>query len=294
MEFGLKIKTLETGLIDQAMQLLAAGQFHYLEIHFNPEKFDRWLETVAALQVSVVLHAPYRAEGLNISTHETTNKVVFEDLLNCADKVGAKYIIVHPGVEGTVEQAIEFLANYNDQRVIVENLPRYSLVNRSSLACWLPDRLYQAVKQPFRMLPGKARRSIRSAFTTGNKLACIGHIPQEIRQIKKACGAGFCLDFGHAYKAANSLGIEAKELIDDFMELDPQIFHVHDGDRNQPIDKHLNIGDGNYDLKHIYACIQQHDTQMLTFEVPRPDARSLEADLSSREHFISQGAIHAS
>ena len=65
----------------------------------------------------------------------------------------------------------------------------------------------------------------------------------------------FCLDFSHAIKSAITLGLDPYENIKSLLDLDPVIFHVCDGDMTQEVDRHLNIGEGEFDFSKIFSMI---------------------------------------
>ena len=87
----------------------------------------------------------------------------------------------------------------------------------------------------------------------------IGYDPYLVKKLLDAGDFGFCLDFNHAVKAAISMKTDYKGLLIDFMELKPKMFHISDGMINVEYDEHLNIGEGNYDLKSFYNCIIKND-----------------------------------
>ena len=73
----------------------------------------------------------------------------------------------------------------------------------------------------------------------------IGYSPTQIEELIEDTDMGLCLDFGHAVKAAVSLGVDHKEYVQRFMELQPRVFHMSDGRLSEERDEHLGIGGGS-------------------------------------------------
>jgi len=110
----------------------------------------------------------------------------------------------------------------------------------------------------------------------------IGFIPDHISDLKKRFG--FCLDFGHAIKAARSLGVAYKDLVGDFMKQHPDMFHVSDGFIEHEIDEHLPIGSGNFDISYLKRCVEKSDKRLVTLETPRNI--SLSDDVENAKKFL--------
>lgn len=285
MKYGLKIKSLNKKLLLKAVQLCESKDFEYIEIHVIPGVFKNYIDIIKNLNVPIVLHAPYQIEGLNISTKLNSNTDVFTKVLKYADQTNAMHIIVHPGVDGTLENVISFLSNYKDSRILVENLPKFALINKNHLARILPKPILKAIALPYKLFPLKMQSTINKSLITGEKLTCIGYSPKSINQIMDATKVGFCLDFGHAYKAAYSLEKDYKIFIKKFLKLGPKLFHIHDGLAEEEYDRHMSIGDGNYDMGFIYNCVDRYNDKYATFETPRIKLDSFEEDLSNKLSF---------
>ena len=97
---------------------------------------------------------------------------------------------------------------------------------------------------------------------------CRGH---DTKSIKELIGKkfGLCLDFGHAIKAALSLKIDSKQLLSEFMDLEPKVYHISDGDLSTEKDNHLDIGEGTFDFNSISQCISIGKSEKITLETPR-------------------------
>jgi endonuclease IV len=95
----------------------------------------------------------------------------------------------------------------------------------------------------------------------------VGCEPEQIKQLMDD-RFGFCLDFGHAVKAAVSLEVDYRELINGFMGLKPSVFHLSDGCSNTEIDDHKSFGEGDFDLDYMIRVLKKEDRPKVTMETP--------------------------
>jgi len=86
-------------------------------------------EFVKELSLPIVIHSQHRRFGINIAdkTKIEKNLSSINFARKLADETNAKKIILHPGeLDGknsSLENAIEFIKNINDKRIIIENIP---------------------------------------------------------------------------------------------------------------------------------------------------------------------------
>jgi Cys-tRNA(Pro) deacylase len=78
-----------------------------------------------------------------------------------------------------------------------------------------------------------------------------GSSPENIKQIIDETHCKFCFDFAHAICAANSLGRDAYDDFAKYNALQPNLYHLSDGDFSAAVDHHLHLGFGNYDIAKI-------------------------------------------
>ncbi len=113
-----------------------------------------------------------------------------------------------------------------------------------------------------------------------NNEKMIGYTPEQVKELKEN-KFGFCLDFGHAIKAAISLKKDYKKFIKEFLKLNPKILHIADGTFNSGKDEHLNIGEGEYDFNFLKECLEKSNIEYITMETPRTNLNSLKEDLEN-------------
>ena len=238
-KIGLKLWSTNTNCYyDEAIRLYNDGVFDYIELYVVPdtlETLDKWKK----LNIPFIIHCPHFAHGFNIAKSEKneSNRKIFEQVQRFADELNAEYIVVHGGIDGNIGETAKQFASLNEPRALIENKPYVALPNRMG----------------------------------GN--FCRGYNVEEIKLVMDTAKCGFCLDFGHAICAANSLfdltphptplpqGAREKVLysyIDDFLVLAPTMFHLTDiTDITSPYDSHPHIGSGQLDIKRILKLIPQ-------------------------------------
>lgn len=113
--------------------------------------------------------------------------------------------------------------------------------------------------------------------------AMIGYSPEQIEELMGDSDVGLCLDFGHAVKAAVSLGKDYKVYMKEFLGFEPKIFHMSDGMLNNEKDEHLSFGKGELDFKYLLACVMSNNSKFITIETTRMHQQSLQEDIQSVE-----------
>jgi deoxyribonuclease-4 len=98
---------------------------------------------------------------------------------------------------------------------------------------------------------------------------------------------GFCMDIGHAIKAAMSLKKNPHWFAGTMrLVMEPKMYHLSDGSNDSIYDDHLSLGDGGFDLKFIKEMISRDPECPITFETPRlPD--SLREDVRNAIRYLS-------
>ena len=190
--------------------------------------------------IPFIIHNPHFAQGFNLAKKEKAerNREIYEQTKQFADELNAKYIIFHGGIDGDIRETAIQLALFNEPRALLENKPYVALPNKM-----------------------------------GGEF-CRGYNIDEIKLVMDTSGCGFCLDFGHAICAANSLGVNVYEYCEQFLKLNPQMFHLTDlNDITSPYDSHLHLGTGQLDFKRIFDMIP--DMSFVTFETVKNSKENL-------------------
>lgn len=219
MKLGLKLWSTNTGVyFEEAKRLYEKGWFDYIELYVVPNTLET-IEKWKILNIPFTLHAPHFEHGINLAKkkYEETNIEIFEEVKTFLTELDAKYVVVHSGLEGDIEETIRQLKAINLPKMLIENKP---------------------FKAPL-----------------GERKFCRGATIDEIKKIIKEIKCGFCLDIGHAICTANFLQHPPYEYLNQLNLLDPICYHLSDNFLTSAIDKHLHLGQGNYDLKKIFDII---------------------------------------
>lgn len=230
-KLGLKLWSINTDYYyEEAQRLFSKGVFDYIELYVVPKSLEtlpKWKE----LNIPFIIHAPHFAHGFNLAKKEKeeSNLAIYREVKQFADELNAQYIIFHGGIDGDINETARQLAAFNESRALIENKPYVALPNKM-----------------------------------GGEF-CRGYNIDEIKLVKEMANCGFCLDFGHAICAANSLKKEVYNYCREFLQFKPNMFHLTDlNDITSPYDSHLHLGEGMLDFKQIFDIIP--DKSYITFE----------------------------
>lgn len=253
---GLKLWSVNLHYAAEAEKLYNEGVFDYIELSAIPGSLEDTAATWKKLKIPYIIHAPHFMQGLNLSDplKEKSNAAMAEEAFRYADRLEAEYVIFHPGIKGDFRETARQIKNLNDGRVLVENKP------------------YRAA----RLVNGLTEKD-----------ACVGWSPEQMKFILKTAGAGFCLDIGHCFCAANGTGRDKYAMLDEFLSFFPKMFHISDGDAESSTDKHYCIGKGSYDFKKIFSALPERMTITLeTEKTSEKDLDSFRKDAEAIRKFI--------
>ena len=166
--------------------------------------------------IEVRIHVPHNIMGFDAGNKNLEMQNIKTVMLakHAADIFKSKTIVVHAGCGhgyNFIDETIRQFVLFNDERIIVENLP----------------------------------------CVASNAELLHGNIAEEIKYIMDKTGCGFCFDFSHAICAAGELNIDIGYQLKSLFDLKPAVYHLCDGDITKTEDMHLNLGTGNYPLKHF-------------------------------------------
>lgn len=237
VNLGLKLGGKDTQYTEEILRYYEQGIFQYIELFAISETYSDTISYWKHFNIPFGIHAPHSAAGLNLAnvSARNINKEKIQEAIEFTDSLKAKYIIFHSGVNGMPSEVVAQLTPFADERFLIEN-------------------------KPIRGLDGST---------------CVGSVYGDLELIIDGIGGGcgFCLDFGHAICAANTLKREPFEFIKDLMRLNPRVYHLTDGGYQSELDSHLHYGAGSFPLKELLAFVP--DGGMVTNEAKRKNNESL-------------------
>jgi endonuclease IV len=236
IELGLKVGSIDTQYTQEILEYYDQRVFQYIELFVPVGSYKETIKYWKQFHIPFGIHAPHTMAGLNLanpSEHEE-NKVKIEETIKFADSLNANYIIFHSGTNGKAEEAVHQLSPYVDDRFLIENKPIKGF---------------------------------------GGDYICVGTDYAELKSMIDTLHCGFCLDFGHAICAANTLRRNPIEFIAQLKGLDPKVYHLTDGDYKSEIDSHYHYGKGTFPLKELLAFVP--DGGMITNEAKRENMTTL-------------------
>lgn len=125
-EYGIKIWSIDTGLLEDIERACREGLFQYAEISVIPGTIS---ESFSSYQIPWVVHGVTDQFGLNIADPDSTeNKRLLQISIEWADNLHAQLIVLHPGI-GNIANACDFLSTIQENRICIENMPARGLHN---------------------------------------------------------------------------------------------------------------------------------------------------------------------
>lgn len=240
-KIGLKLWSTNTDYYyNEAIRLYNIGVFDYIELYIVPNTTDT-IKKWEMLKIPFIIHCPHFAHGFNLAKVEKKeyNFDIYKQVKLFADKLDAKYIIFHGGIDGNVEETAKQLQSFNEPRALIENKPMIALPNKM-----------------------------------GGHF-CRGYNSNEIKVIKETAKCGFCLDFGHAICAANSQGQNVYEYCENFLQFNPKMFHLTDNaDIKSPYDSHVHLGEGQLNIDKIKSILPKN--AIITLETIKNSKENLD------------------
>jgi deoxyribonuclease IV len=227
---GLKLRSSEISYHQEIENLFNENKIDYIELYIIPHTFLTTSHIWKSLSVPFIIHAPHTAHNTNLAlaSLRKSNFQIYSEVKRFADLLNSPIIIFHSGCNGTFEEVIFQIKKINDTRMHVENKP---LVGLNGEHCW-------------------------------------GTSQKEIVTIEKECDLkGYVLDIGHAIYFSNSICVNWMNQIKQFIQLEPKMYHLSDGEISSEKDMHLNFGKGNFPL-HELINLFPNGTQV-TLETPR-------------------------
>ena len=235
-QFGLKIGSIDTQYTQEILEYYDQRVFQYIELFVPSDSYKDTIEYWKQFRIPFGIHAPHTAAGMNLANpvDNVANRAKIEEAIRFADVLNASYIIFHSGTNGKAEETVRQLSPYVDGRFLIENKPIKGF---------------------------------------GGDYICVGTDYEDLKAIVDALHCGFCLDFGHAICAANTLRRNPIEFIAQLKSLEPKVYHLTDGDYKSEIDSHYHYGKGTFPLKELLAFVP--DGGMITNEAKRENMTTL-------------------
>lgn len=141
INFGLKLWSTNIDLLAQARQLIDNKIFNYIELFVVPDtKISPFL-----IDVPYIVHIPHHKFGVNIgeSGLKKYNLEKIYESISWADKLNAKYLILHAG-HGSMESAADLLGEVIDNRLLIENMPKVGL-NDERMIGYSPEQIEELI-----------------------------------------------------------------------------------------------------------------------------------------------------
>jgi len=146
MRFGLKLWSTNHDLLNRAKEVIENNTFQYIELMYIP---NTEITHFLGIIVPYVIHIPTSLRGMNIADKDKkkTNLKIIEKCIEWADKLNAKYLILHPGF-GNISDAKLFLEEIDDKRILLENMPKVG-INDEKMVGYSPNQIKELIGKKF-------------------------------------------------------------------------------------------------------------------------------------------------
>jgi len=217
IQIGLKLWSTNDNYLKPAKDLFDQGVFDYIELYFVPGTLNTY-KLWNSLDIPVAVHAPHERHGLNLSlkANLSHNQELLKETLMFANKTQSNYIVVHPGYGGNVDEVVNQLFPFKNEKICIENMP-LKLLNTSDVS--------------------------------------VGATYEDLVKIINKLGISFCLDINHSICTANALSFDLYSFIQQLSKLEPIFVHISDNAKSEVIDTHLHLGKGDHDFNKIFKII---------------------------------------
>ena len=250
IKYWIKLWSSNTDLFDEIDLWYRNKKFDFVELYIVPWTFDSvQLEKIKDVPVSI--HCPHSMHSFNpIDIDSDCEKIWDESILPFIEFHNPSDIIMHPELWNNLEILKQRLSYFNDDRIMIENMPKYPLP-------WFEWEFYWYT------------------FIQLDKIYWTWH--------------WLCLDFWKAAKAAIAQDIDQEKYIEEFISrYGPKYFHISWFDLINKYDQHLNLWDWDIEflklIKEKLNKIAENKEIKLVFETPKWEDW-IENDIKNLEYF---------
>ncbi|MEM5792788.1 MAG: TIM barrel protein [Candidatus Aenigmatarchaeota archaeon] len=197
----------------------------FIEIMAIPGEDYSYLDK---FNLPVVVHNMHEGLGINLANPDKRkiNRESLDFSTQLADKFDSKFIIVHSG-KGENEKC--------SKEELIEELNLY-----------------------------RDKRIVLENCVFREKEVAYGYDFISMKNIISKTKSGLCLDFPHAYLSAHFLKRDPIKLIKDLTKLKPKIFHISNMYKEEAIDSHNNLCDGNLPIEDLLKFVGKNYVTMET------------------------------
>ena len=163
LKFGIKLWSINTNLIDQAVHLIDEEVFDYIELMVIPDSEIKPF----LIDIPYIIHIPHEKFGVNIgdpAAKECSLQKINESI-TWANRLNAKYLILHAG-HGSMKHATDVLREIADDRLLIENVPKVGL-NDEPMIGYSPAQIEELIGDGDRGLCLDLNHAAKAAVSLG-------------------------------------------------------------------------------------------------------------------------------
>ena len=251
IKYGLKLwSTNDRELFPEAVKLFKKGIIDFIELYIVPDSFvSGEFDFLNDLKdIPTIIHAPHTKHNFDVFTlNDSKIKLFEEQVVETANFLNSKFIIVHAGLGVSPEIFKENIGKIKDKRILIENMVRFGINNEP----------------------------------------CFGYSYEQLKFIKKCgFNFCFDFSHAIKSSINQEIDYKEfiKKLI---IELSPNYFHICNGKIDNDQDEHKDLFDGDFDIKWIKEMLlklAQKKDVYLVFETQKGE-KGLENDIKNINYF---------
>lgn len=250
IKYWLKLWSINNDLFKDSIKSIQNWNFDFIELYIIPEKIDfSTFKILKRSNIEIAFHLPHSAHNFNPINKDNNSEELWDIIKEYIDYLNPFQIVMHPEFWNDVEILQNRLEYFNDDRIIVENMPMKSSIYNDLIFFW--------------------------------------YNVEQIKKIKEF-SPNFCFDFAKAKSSALSQWLNIVTFSNNLIEImNPKYFHISWFLNNTEIDEHFDLWEWNKELinliKNILLKLSNKKDIFLVFECKKK--KWIENDIKNLEYF---------
>lgn len=250
IKYWIKLWSINDNLYEDAIELINKWEFDFIELYIVPEKINKnKLKILKDSNVQISFHSPHSWHWFNPIDEYNNSEEIWNLVKEYIDYLNPFQIVMHPEFWRDIDTLQKRLSFFNDNRIIIENMPIISSIYENVVFYWSDIN--------------------------------------DIKKIK-TFSSKFCFDFAKAKSSALTQKLNIIEFSNNLIELmDPIYFHISWFLWKTQVDEHFDLWEWDKKLmkymKNKLVDISEKKDINIVFECKKKDW--ILNDLKNLEYF---------
>jgi len=189
IKYWLKLWSINSDLFENSIKSINKWEFHFIEIYIIPNKFKKErFEPLIKNNIPISIHLPHSSHNFNPIDKNNNSEEIWSILKDYINYLNPFKIVLHPEFWNDINILEKRLKYFNDKRIIIENMPKKSSINKKIEFYWYNE--------------------------------------EQIIKLKKISNK-FCFDFAKAKSSAISQWLNIVDYFNNLIKItNPEYFHI--------------------------------------------------------------------